>query len=186
MRTAASLLSFSCLASLSALVSTVRHGAHPAVDVDGDGERAQHVDVDAVVQRALARGRDDDVARAELHVRGGEQSADRVGVGAHPLTGAVDHEGDLGARGGSGLLDDPGAAEGGEDHHHGHPEHPGGGEEAVAPAAAGRGADGRALLEQVGDRPGAPPGLGSGSQVAASWGSARAGDGAELASATAR
>ena len=70
------------------------HGAHGAVDVDGDGERAQHVDVEAVVQRAR-RGRDDDVAGAELHVRGGEQRADGVGVGAHLLAGAVDDQRDL-------------------------------------------------------------------------------------------
>ena len=146
-----SLFSLSCAASLSALVSTVRTvRTFPSMSTVTGNARSTSTWMPS--WSALLDDGTTTSPRGEAHVRGGEQGADRVGVGVDLLAGAVDHEGDVGARRGGGLLDDPGAAQGGEHHHHGHPEDPGGGEEAVAPAAAGHGAGRRALLEEVGDR----------------------------------
>ncbi len=103
------------------------------------------------MERAACR-RHDDVVGREVHVGGAEEGADGAGVGADLLAAAVDHHRDLGARRGRGLLGDPGAAEGGEHHEDGDPEHPGSREEAGAAPADRRGAGGRPLFEEVGDR----------------------------------
>ena len=103
------------------------------------------------MERAACR-RHDDVVGRELHAGGAEEGADGAGVGADLLAAAVDHHRDLGTRRGRGPLGDPGAAESGEHHEDGDPEHPGSREEAGAAPADRCGAGGRPLFEEVGDR----------------------------------
>ena len=176
-RTATSLPRCICFASASAddwVVRTVR--AVPSTStVTGNARRTSTWSPSCSV--AVGDG-GDGVARGAGGRGDREERADGLEVGAHLLAGAVDHQGHLGASGGEQPAAGPTACEHGGDDEQGDEQHPGRRSE---PGWRRHGAGGRrgALSHGSSVTGGSPSGLGRGSQVAASCGSARAGDGAQ-------